>query len=61
MTAMRELYKALSMPGKPAWQGGSWRLPRNVCDNHVVQPFLALCGQQAVPAKFCMKDLIETP
>ena len=61
MTDIRDLYKDLSKPGKPVWQGGSWRLPRNVCDNHVVQPFLALCGQQAVTAKFCMKDLIETP
>lgn len=59
MAAMRDLYAALSAPGKPLWRGGSWRLPREIADKHVVEPFLQICGRRGVSAKFCMTDLLE--
>ena len=59
MTALRDLYKALSAPGRPVWRGGSWRLPKNVADEHVVGPFLDICQRAGVAAKFCMRDLVE--
>ena len=59
MTALRDVYKALSAPGRPVWRGGSWRLPKEVADEHVVGPFLGICQRAGVAAKFCMRDLVE--
>jgi len=59
MAAMRDLYRALSAPSKPVWRGGSWRLPKEVADEHVIGPFLEICKRAGVTAKFCMRDLIE--
>jgi len=59
MTALRDLYRALCAPGRPAWRGGSWRLPKQVADEHVVGPFLDICQRAGVTAKFCMRDLVE--
>jgi DNA repair photolyase len=61
MQAWRTVYQALSKPGKPVWRSGSWRLPHGVLHDHVVKPFLNICKSKAVPAKFCMQNLIETP
>lgn len=61
MTAMRSVYQALSAPGKPVWRRGSWRLPKEISDEHVVGPFLKICATHGVKAKFCMQDLIEIP
>jgi hypothetical protein len=59
MGALRALYRALAAPARPDWRGGSWRLPRQVADELVVGPFLEICRQAGVAAKFCMQDLIE--
>ena len=61
MAALRTLYQSLSLPGKPVWQGGSWRLPTEIRDRHVVHPFLDICRSRGLQAKFCMRDLLETP
>ena len=59
MAAVRDLYKAMSAPGKPVWKGVSWRLPKEVADEYVVGPFLDICQRAGVTAKFCMRDLVE--
>jgi hypothetical protein len=56
-----QVYRALSAPGKPEWRGGSWRLPGPVAKRLVTGPFRELCRAAALPAKFCMKSLLETP
>jgi hypothetical protein len=59
MAALRDVYKAMSAPGRPVWKGGSWRLPKEVAHEHVVGPFLEICQRAGVTAKFCMRDLVE--
>ena len=59
MAALRDSYRALSAPGRPVWRGGSWRLPKEVADEHVIGPFLDICQRTGVAAKFCMRDLVE--
>jgi DNA repair photolyase len=61
MAALRELYRALSAPSRPVWRGGSWRLPNEAAAKHVVGPFLNVCQQAGIAAKFCMQDLTEIP
>jgi DNA repair photolyase len=61
MRKLLEVYRALSAPGKPGWRGGSWRLPPKFADCFVTRPFLELCRQHGIAAKFCMKNLLETP
>ncbi len=60
MTAMREVDRALRPPGKPVWKL-SWRLPQEISESYIVQPFLDICERQAVATKFCMEDLLEIP
>ena len=61
MRKLLEVYRAISVPGKPGWRGGSWRLPPQFADRFVTGPFLELCRQRGIAAKFCMKNLLETP
>jgi hypothetical protein len=42
------------------WRGGSWRLPSPVAQRLVTGPFLHLCNAAVLPAKFCMKNLLDT-
>lgn len=59
MSALLDLYRALSAPSRPVRRGGSWRLPKAVADELVVGPFLDICQRAGVAAKFCMRDLVE--
>jgi DNA repair photolyase len=61
MRRLLEVYRALAWPEKVVWRGGSWRLPATVGERHVVRPFLDLCERHGMAAKFCMRNLVETP
>jgi hypothetical protein len=61
MIQMKEVYRAMSHPEKLVWRGGSFRLPKDIADHDVVRPFLRICEEIGVKAKFCMTNLIETP
>jgi len=61
MRAMRAVYEAMANPSKLDFHGGSWRLPRSVSEDRIVRPFLEICRSKGVKAKYCMKNLIETP
>ena len=59
MAALRDLYRDLAAPAKPAWRRGSWRLPDAVARQHIVEPFLRIFERAGIVAKFCMRDLID--
>ena len=61
MQALRKVYEACAAPNKPVFRGGSWRLPDEVAQTHIVQPFLDICRRYGVPTKYCKHNLIETP
>lgn len=61
MMQVKEVYRAMSYPAKPVWRGGSFRLPKDMTDREILQPFLRICEEVGVKAKFCMTNLIETP
>lgn len=61
MHALKAAYEALAAPQKLVWRGGSWRLPQNVAEARVTQPFLEICNRRGVSAKYCKRNLIETP
>jgi DNA repair photolyase len=61
MQSLLRVYRESAAPGRPEWRGGSWRLPAEIAAQHVVGSFRSLCEQMGVPAKFCMRDLMETP
>jgi DNA repair photolyase len=61
MERMKRVYGHLSS-GKPlTFHGGSWRLPESAANEHVIRPFLELCGRYAIPVKPCKTNLITTP
>ena len=61
MVQMKQVYRAMSYPEKPVWRGGSFRLSKDIADRDIVLPFLKICEEAGVKAKFCMTNLIETP
>ena len=61
MRQWRLVYQKMAAPARLIFRGGSWRLPAELAEKAVVQPFLALCASYQVSAKFCMRNLIETP
>jgi DNA repair photolyase len=61
MQAWRTVYEACAQPARPTFRGGSWRLPDHVARDQVVAPFLAICARHGVAAKYCKRNLIETP
>lgn len=61
MIQMKEVYRAMAYPDKPVWRGGSFRLPKEISDREIVRPFLRICEEAGVRAKFCMTNLVETP
>ncbi len=60
MESIRAIYADLAGPSGLVFHGGSWRLPENITNNSVIQPFLDICRNYAMPAKHCMQNLIET-
>jgi DNA repair photolyase len=60
MAHLLDVYRAIASPEKAVWRGGSWRLPPSVAERSITGPFLEVCQRQGVPAKFCMRNLIET-
>ena len=59
MAALPDLDRALAAPAKPAWRGGSWRLPKPATHQHIVAPFESICERAGIAAKFCLRDLID--
>lgn len=57
---LRNAYEVLSAPEQLEWRGGSWRLPCSASERWITGPFVDLCGQAGLQAKFCMKNLLET-
>ncbi len=60
MSAMLALYRRLSLPARPDFHGGAWRLPRPTAERYVVAPLRDLCGARGVPVAFCMDHLLAT-
>jgi len=61
MATLKKLYQVYAAPEKLIWQGGSSRLPFDVINQRIVNPFLEICHKHGVKAKFCKQNLIETP
>ncbi len=61
MARMKRVYEHLAGRQSLVFRGGSWRLPKAVADELVVQPFLELCRKRSLPAMPCKASLISTP
>jgi len=60
MRAMLQAYKFLAALQKLIFRGGAWRLPADVADNHIVNPFLDICRREGIPARHCKHNLLGT-
>ncbi|MCX7934923.1 MAG: hypothetical protein N3A66_06650 [Planctomycetota bacterium] len=61
--AMRRLlacYRHVAGERGLVWKGGSWRLPAEVAQDFIVEPFLAMCRAHGISARFCLHNLIST-
>ena len=59
MQSLKRIYQHLASPSKLPFRAGSWRLPPNIAQTHIISPFLTLCRQHNLTPKFCMQNLIE--
>lgn len=58
---LRDVYRHMAGHEKLPFRSGSWRLPYEIADQAVIQPFLDICKKHGVKAKFCAQNLIATP
>ncbi len=61
MSSFLEGYRYLAGSNNLEFRGGSWRLPWNIAQEHVVEPFVDLCSRRGLATKFCKQNLITTP
>lgn len=61
MESLRRVYQTITLPGKPIWHNGSWRLPYDIAEVNIIRPFLEICNRHGVKTKYCKQNLIETP
>ena len=58
---LKQVYEYMSKPDKLVFRGGSWRLPDNIAQKHIVKPFLEICDNYNMKAYFCKQNLLSTP
>ncbi|MBL7215941.1 MAG: hypothetical protein ISS71_09715 [Phycisphaerae bacterium] len=61
MQKMKKVYETVAAPERLVWQGGSYRLPYPIANEKITAPFLKLCEDHNLAAKFCKQNLINTP
>ena len=61
MQNLKRAYEHLANPQRLAFRGGSWRLPHDIAQQHVVEPFTTICHRYNMPATFCKQNLVSTP
>jgi hypothetical protein len=61
MERMKRACQHVSADQPLEFRGGSWRLPTDVADAHIVEPFLALCRKHSLTARSCKANLLTTP
>jgi len=60
MKSMLGVYRACSAPSQLAFKSGSYRFPDQLASEHIVRPFLRICEEMQVAAKYCKQNLVET-
>ena len=61
MQKMKAVYQTYAEGQKLLYQGGSYRLPTQIAQQKILNPFLQLCDQNNLPAKYCRQNLLSTP
>ena len=61
MEQIKRVYQHLSASQPLVFRGGSWRLPTNIAEQQIIEPFLVLCKRASVAARACKTNLITTP
>lgn len=56
MSQMKKVYELLA--GKLIFQGGSWRLPREIAEANISREFLQICQRHNVPCCHCIESLL---
>jgi DNA repair photolyase len=61
MQQLKRVYEYVASPDKLIFRGGSWRLPHNIAQKHIVEPFLEICDNYGIKAHLCKRNLLSTP
>ncbi len=61
MQKLKQAYEHLCKPQRLTFSGGSWRLPHDIAQQYVVEPFLDICRRYNMPATYCKHNLVSTP
>lgn len=57
---LKEVYEYMAKPDRLIFRGGSWRLPHDVAQKHIVKPFLKICESYGMKTCFCKQNLLLT-
>lgn len=57
---LKQVYEYMVKSDKLVFRGGSWRLPHNIAQKHIVKPFLTICDSFGMKAYFCKQNLLST-
>jgi hypothetical protein len=61
MQQLKQVYEHVAGPDKLIFRGGAWRLPHNIAQKHVINPFLEICDSYGMKACFCKQNVLLTP
>lgn len=61
MKKLKQVYEYMADGNSLVFRGGSWRLPHDLAQTHIVNPFIEICNNYKMNAYFCKQNLLETP
>lgn len=60
MLQLKKVYENMVNHKKLVFRGGSWRLPDEVAEEYIVEPFKEICNKHEMKAYFCKQNLLLT-
>ncbi len=58
---LKKVYQHLAVPNRPIFKGNSWRLPQDIAQNQIVEPFKKICHKYNINTYYCKQNLLSTP
>ena len=57
---LKQTYEHITSPNKLIFKGGSWRLPNNIAQPQIIDPFLNICKSKNINPIYCKQNLLST-
>jgi DNA repair photolyase len=61
MQNIKKVYEHLANGEKLIFRGGSWRLPNDIAQEQIIEPFKNICHSYNLKTCYCKQNLLATP